>query len=142
MSLIERILNLNDMYENKDKKYTVVKFDVRNACCTSQADGEFIMTIKQLSFTDYIYYLFEECKPHLEVLFDDEDDEDDKEELFSIIYKGLKSIMESKRLSIYDCECGLEFFIFNEGDEIIVDKSDFYSDGFNDKYNINMHFEF
>ena len=76
MSLIERIVK--KLNENKDKKYTVVKFDVRNACCTSQADGEFIMTIKQLSFTDCIHYLFEECQPHLDELFDDDtDDEDD-----------------------------------------------------------------
>ena len=155
MSLIERIVKkLNNLYKNTDKKYTIVKFDVRNGCCTSQANNDFEMTLKQLSFTESIYYLFEECYPWLHSEFNDalnihynddydednidSDDEDDDKQLFFIVYNGLKAIMEKKRLSTYHCDCGLDFFIFNEGDKIIIDNSDF----FNSEYDMHSYFIF
>jgi len=139
----------------KDKKYTIVKFNVSNSCCTSQADNDFTMTMKRLSYSECIYYLLKECQKYLQPFEfndkdedseenededDEEDNEDDEDE--EILYNGLKSIMETKRLTIYHCLCGLDFFIFNEEDEIILEKSEFYDENFNNKYDINMHFEY
>ena len=139
--ILKKLSNICDSsYTNK--KYTIVKFNVSNSCCTSQADNDFIMEMKQLSYTNCITYLFEECKKYLDDEFNcnEEFNEDDKDENYSLelLCEGLKSILDSKRLSIYECECGLDFFIFNEQDEIIVDNLSFH----NDDFNIQSHFEF
>lgn len=145
MLLIKQILKkLNVICDTSylDKKYIIIKFDISNACCTSQADNDFKMSMKQLSFNQCIKYLFEECKKYLEVEINlnEEFNEEDKDEnyLLELLCDGFKNIIETKRLSIYECECGLDYFIFNKEDEIIVDNSSFN----NEEFNIQSHFEF
>ena len=162
MLLVKQILN--KLPETYKQNYTVVKFNVSNSCCTSQDDNNFIMSLKQFTYDDFIEYLLKECQEHfpfdidldeeLDVDLDDFveslDEDDDKEldedlidelnkkSLFIILCQAIEDILENKRLSIYDCECGLDFFIFNEKDKIVIDNSDFN----NSKYHLESYFNF
>ncbi len=133
MSLIETIIETINY--NKKDMYTIVKYDISNGCCTSQADNDFEMTIQRLSYNDAIRYLFKDISPRLS----DEYDNDDDDEYINRIANGFICIMNKKRVSIFDeCDCGLEFFIFkdNEYESIKVKNNDFHDE----KYSYNNYF--
>ena len=149
MLLVKQILN--KLPETYKQNYTVVKFNVSNSCCTSQDDNNFIMSLEQFTYDDFIEYLLKECIKQFPIdidldegldvdLDDDTEDEDklEKQTLFTILCEGIEKILENKRLSIYDCDCGLDFFIFNEKDKIVIDNSDFN----NPTYYLQSYFNF
>ncbi len=146
MSLLKTILKKieidNDSKQYQKQMFTIVKYDISDACCTSQADNDFEMTIERLSYKETIRYLFKIILPKLQVSFNEDesfDDEDeDNQELLNILVNGFKKIMDKKRLSIFECNCGLDFFIFEDGKPIIIKNNQF-----NDEtYYIDNYFDF
>ncbi len=148
MSLVDCIINrLNIDEKSKKQSFTVVTYDISNSCCTSQAENNFEMTIDHLSFKELIHYLFKHVLPNLDVSFDEDadapfDDTDEENvDFLNILVDGFKKIIDKKRLSIFNCDCGLDFFIFettNSQPQLKINNNEFNDE----RYYIHNFFEF
>jgi len=141
MSIVNSIIKKIDNKINRElkdlNKYTIIKYDISNYCCTSQDNNDFIMSVEQLSYKDCIAYLFKEVRPYLD--YEDDEDLEDDDVVLTIISEGLQRIMDKKRLCIYNyCECGLEYFIFDSKSEISVNNQSFREE----EYSINEYISF
>lgn len=135
-SIIKKIDTNRDELEDINR-YTIIKYNVFNSCCTSQANNNFRMFVEHLSYKDCIAYLFKEVRPYLDYEEDEELANDDV--ILTIISDGLKNIMNKKRVCIYEeCNCGLEYFIFDSKSKIVVDSDSFREE----KYSIHRYISF
>ncbi len=103
------------------EKITLIKHEISNACCTSQANNDFYMTVETISIKECVRILCDECLSTI-VDIDDEcdiDDEDNKE-FIKTTKEAINKMLEIGKIKHY-ASCGescYTLYIFSKDKKI------------------------